>query len=105
MIGIGSCGRASILFACVTAALCFLYADGLWQLVSGPGTVPVDEQFFNSAGVRIRYVSTGQGEPIILIHGWAADADMWDSLTEDLSRDYRVIALDCRGHGKTRQTD
>ena len=101
MIGIGSWGRASILFAFVTAALCFFYADGICQLVSGSGTVPVDEQFFNSAGVRIRYVSTGQGEPIILIHGWAADADMWDSLIEDLSRDYRVIALDCRGHGKS----
>src|SRR5215467_3721338 len=62
---------------------------------------PAADQFFDSNGVRIRYFSVGQGEPIILIHGWAADAEMWASAVQDLSRNYRVIALDCRGHGKS----
>ena len=59
------------------------------------------DQYFDSNGVRIRYFSVGRGEPIILIHGWAADAEMWASAIQDLSRNYRVIALDCRGHGKS----
>ena len=98
---IWSCGRASIVVAFVAATLCLLSADGMSQPVSDPAAVPVDDQFFNSAGVRVRYVSAGQGEPIILIHGWGADAEMWDSLMQDLSHNYRVIALDCRGHGKS----
>jgi len=67
----------------------------------GLQAAPAAEQFFDSNGVRIRYFSVGQGEPIILIHGWAADAEMWASAVQDLSRNYRVIALDCRGHGKS----
>src|SRR5262249_12832106 len=67
----------------------------------GTQAIPAPDQFFDSTGVRIRYVILGQGEPIILIHGWAADAEMWVSAIQDLSRNYRVIALDCRGHGKS----
>lgn len=59
------------------------------------------DQFFDSKGVKIRYISVGAGEPIILIHGWAADVEMWESQIQDLSRNYWVIALDCRGHGKS----
>jgi len=70
-------------------------------LAAGTQAIPAPDQFFDSNGVRIRYVSVGQGEPIILIHGWAADAEMWVSAIQDLSRSYRVIALDCRGHGKS----
>jgi pimeloyl-ACP methyl ester carboxylesterase len=59
------------------------------------------DQFFDSHGVRIRYVVAGTGEPVILIHGFSASAEMWTELETDLTRDYRVIALDCRGHGKS----
>jgi pimeloyl-ACP methyl ester carboxylesterase len=38
---------------------------------------------------------------VVLIHGWSADAEMWQPLMADLSRDHRVIAFDCRGHGKS----
>jgi pimeloyl-ACP methyl ester carboxylesterase len=56
---------------------------------------------FDSNGVRIRYSITGRGEPVVLVHGWAASAEMWDPVVEDLSRTYQVIALDCRGHGQS----
>ena len=59
------------------------------------------EHFFDSNGVRIRYLTAGQGEPVILVHGWSASAEMWQPLMNDLSRDHQVIALDCRGHGKS----
>jgi pimeloyl-ACP methyl ester carboxylesterase len=71
------------------------------EVTVGPQVIAAPDQFFDSNGVRIRYVSVGQGEPIILIHGWAADAEMWDAATQDLARNYRVVALDCRGHGKS----
>src|SRR5438477_11822838 len=59
------------------------------------------DQYFDSNGVRIRYVVAGAGEPVVLIHGWSADAGMWQPLMDDLSRDHQVIALNCRGHGKS----
>ena len=57
---------------------------------------------FDSAGTRIHYTVTGQGEPVILIHGLYSSAKMnWEmpGITAELAKRYRVIALDCRGHG------
>jgi pimeloyl-ACP methyl ester carboxylesterase len=59
------------------------------------------DQFFQSDGVRIRYLVSGRGEPVVLVHGWSSSAEMWEPLIEDLSRDHQVIAMDCRGHGKS----
>lgn len=91
--------RLSATVAAVTYSIFF--SSGSCRAAMGQETIAAPDQFFDSNGVRIRYVSLGQGEPIILIHGWAADAGMWASAIQDLARSYRVIALDCRGHGKS----
>ena len=56
-------------------------------------------------GVRIAYETFGEGEPILLIHGFASnrqvnwrDTGWYAYLT---ARGHRVIALDCRGHGES----
>jgi len=62
------------------------------------------EQFFNSDGLRIRFVEHGNGEPVVLIHGLMGSLDDWRKTTtvvENLARDHRVIALDLRGHGQS----
>ncbi len=59
-------------------------------------------QFFESNGVKIHYTVEGQGEPVILVHGFAANADAnWrvPGITEALAKEYQVICLDNRGHG------
>ena len=56
---------------------------------------------FDSNGVPIHYVASGSGEPVVLIHGFSADLSMWDSVRVRLASDHRVIALDCRGHGRS----
>ncbi len=61
-----------------------------------------NDQFFDSNGVRIHYVVRGKGEPVLLIHGFAANIGMqWaqPGILNALARDYQVIALDNRGHG------
>lgn len=63
--------------------------------------VEAADQFFDSNGVKIRYIFAGSGEPIILIHPFAASAEIWEPLIKDLSQNYEVIAMDCRGHGKS----
>ena len=56
---------------------------------------------FDSNGVPIHYVASGTGEPVVLIHGFSADLSMWDSVRTRLSHDHHVIAMDCRGHGRS----
>ncbi len=58
--------------------------------------------YFDSNGLRIHYTVEGKGEPVILIHGVAANADLnWrrPGVIKALSRNFEVIAFDLRGHG------
>ena len=61
------------------------------------------EQYFESTGVPIRFVDEGQGVPVVLIHGLTGSAENWTErgVLQRLSGQYRTIALDCRGHGKS----
>lgn len=59
---------------------------------------------FNSAGVKIHYTTSGQGDPVLLVHGLYSSAKMnWElpGLTAALARSHQVIASDCRGHGQS----
>lgn len=49
----------------------------------------------------IYYSSTGAGEPLILIHGFLENKNMWATLQGELSKNYRVLAVDLPGHGET----
>lgn len=68
-------------------------------------------QFFDSDGVKIRYIMAGEGEPVILIHGFTASAVLnWQQpgVFDALAENYQVVALDNRGHGasgKPREAD
>lgn len=65
--------------------------------------VPQDK-WFDSNGVRLRYVEQGTGEPILLIHGYTQNIETnWldTGVFQNLAKDHRVIAFDLRGHGKS----
>ncbi len=59
-------------------------------------------QYFDSAGVKIHYTDEGSGVPVILVHGYTANADInWrlPGIHSKLRKHFRVIAMDVRGHG------
>ena len=63
-----------------------------------------EDQFFDSDGVRIRYVEAGSGQPILLAHGFTGSLDsawMATGVFKNLVEDYHVIAFDHHGHGKS----
>ena len=62
-----------------------------------------EDKFFDSSGVSIRYIDQGTGKPIVLVHGFGDSVEIWVArgVLQDLVKDYRVIALDMRGHGKS----
>lgn len=63
-----------------------------------------EEGFFDSDGVAIRYLGAGQGEPVILVHGYNYDTEQqWvePGVFGALAAHYRVVGFDARGHGKS----
>ena len=59
----------------------------------------------NGANIDIYYKDWGKGQPIVFSHGWPLSADDWDAqMLFFLKHDYRVIAHDRRGHGRSTQT-
>src|SRR6201984_3653589 len=56
-------------------------------------------------GIQIYYKDWGNGQPIVFSHGWPLSADDWDpQMLFFVSKGYRVIATDRRGHGRSTQT-
>lgn len=49
--------------------------------------------------VRLHYVRGGQGEPLILIHGWPTTWWEWHKIMPGLAKHFDVIAVDTRGLG------
>jgi pimeloyl-ACP methyl ester carboxylesterase len=57
-----------------------------------------------SDGVRIHYLEMGEGTPVVLVHGFSGTAEgNWflNGVAAALAKKHRVIAIDCRGHGKS----
>ncbi|MGV8997345.1 MAG: alpha/beta fold hydrolase [Parvibaculaceae bacterium] len=54
------------------------------------------------AGVTLHYEVHGDAGPVILLsHGYSATAQMWRGQIETLSRSYRLVLWDMRGHGQS----
>ena len=78
---------------------------GAIVLASG---VRAEEKSFDSNGVKIAYLDEGKGEVVVLLHGFCGSAEeMWTKMPFaqvqflPALKDYRVIAPDHRGHGKS----
>jgi pimeloyl-ACP methyl ester carboxylesterase len=52
-------------------------------------------------GLNLHYVIGGQGEPLVLIHGFGQNWYMWNRLLPELSKHFTVIAPDLRGSGES----
>jgi len=56
--------------------------------------------FFDSDGVKIRYTTQGEGDPVLLIHGFGLSGTIqWRKIAPRLAEKYKVITIDNRGHG------
>jgi pimeloyl-ACP methyl ester carboxylesterase len=60
---------------------------------------------FHNGDVEIAYLDEGEGDPIVLVHGFASSKNVnwvYPTWVSDLRKDgRRVIALDNRGHGES----
>lgn len=63
-------------------------------------TMPERHEIEGAHG-SISFLEAGQGEPLVLLHGIGACASAWGSQLAHLSREYRVIAWDAPGYGRS----
>ena len=67
------------------------------------GSIRVGEQ--NSTDIVLHYEDRGEGQPVVLIHGYPLDGDSWEKQTAVLlDQGYRVITYDRRGFGESSKT-
>src|SRR5262245_60087763 len=59
----------------------------------------IESKYATVNGVKLHYLMAGQGEPVILLHGYAQNSHMWRPLMVELGKSRLVIAPDLRGFG------
>ncbi len=60
--------------------------------------------YIDNEGVKIYYEIEGEGPPVVMIHGFASSLEgNWKQTNwvKVLKENYRLILIDCRGHGKS----
>lgn len=59
----------------------------------------------NVRNTELSFYDIGNGQPIVLIHGFAGSKLYWEEIIPELSKNSRVIALDLPGHGDSKMGD
>ena len=59
----------------------------------------IASRYAEANGVRLHYLIAGNGEPVLLLHGYAQTSHMWRPLIAELAKTHTVIAPDLRGFG------
>lgn len=79
---------------------CFLFLGAVML----SGCLGNHVETFDSGGQTLAYTTRGEGPTLVLVHGFQGTAaSHWDfpGTIDRLARDFRVVALDCRGHGRS----
>ena len=57
------------------------------------------------SGTNWRYDVDGEGEDLLLLHGWGVNRKIWRQQSKELSKTYRVVSVDLPGHGESSWID
>ncbi|MCB9224765.1 MAG: alpha/beta hydrolase [Crocinitomicaceae bacterium] len=65
----------------------------------------IEERIYSNEGHTIHYFEGGEGETVLLIHGFGGDAQVtWNKTIQDLTKDHHVIVPDLLWFGKSHST-
>ena len=85
-LGIGRCGS---------------YHAGAVDVRSGGTPMVRSMSKLSISDTRLHVVERGAGHPLLLVHGFPLDHQMWQGQIAELSQEFRVIAPDLRGFGQS----
>jgi pimeloyl-ACP methyl ester carboxylesterase len=60
-----------------------------------------EHRYVDAGGLRVHYAEAGEGDPVLLLHGWPQHHYMWHDVIRRLVPRHRVLAPDLRGFGWT----
>src|SRR5687767_14115632 len=66
-----------------------------------PEVQGVSHRFVDAGGLHMHVAEAGEGEPVVLLHGWPQHWYEWRRQIPALAQHYRVICPDLRGFGWT----
>ncbi len=58
-------------------------------------------RFRLKSGLTLRYITRGAGRPVVLMHPVGLRAEFWLPVIAELEHQYRLLAIDARGHGES----
>lgn len=70
-------------------------------ILFGSAVVQGQDKLLTVDDIVLRYQISGDGAPVVLIHGWGNSLESWHFLFPELSDDYTVIRYDRRGFGQS----
>lgn len=79
-------------------------------LVEGKGIIPYGQNketghYANVNGIKLYYEIYGKGQPLLVLHGNGGSIENAYSFYPDLTKHYKVIAIDSRAQGNSTDTD
>ena len=84
----------SVFVMAASLIVCQIASTPAAMLTATTGMAPVND-------IQIYYEIHGDGTPLILLHGGLGNADYWEKQIPALSRQYKLIVVDSRGHGRS----
>lgn len=98
--------KLAVLMAVVVALAVVAYfaLPGLlvkWTRDSERKAAALQEKTVRVGDHEIVYLEGGKGEPILMVHGFAANKDNWTRFAKTVSPVYHVVALDLPGFGQS----
>ncbi|MEM7114857.1 MAG: alpha/beta fold hydrolase [Chloroflexota bacterium] len=61
----------------------------------------IKSEFVEVDDLRLHYLIAGEGEAVLLLHGWPTSAYLWRNVMPAMAQTHRVIALDLPGYGQS----
>lgn len=66
-----------------------------------PQVASTSSGYVDINSVKLYYEITGEGEPLLLLHGGLGGSEHFEAVLPDLSKAFKVITVDRRGHGRS----
>ena len=76
-----------------------ILAVALVLTMTSARAAPIESKTVDVDGLKMHYVTAGSGEPVLLLHGYAQSAHMWERAIPQLAKRFTVIAPDLPGFG------